>query len=372
MAGTGKLADLADKLRSLKSGRPLGTALIGFDGYIDRVVRLKKNQMDPPDLFEHIGDFARHIQEHPGSSQDIAVKRISEKIGGNGPLMAESLSVKNVAVSCIGAFGYPEMNPGFDEFSKKAALFSVDQNAFTLALEFNDAKIMLAETEALDRINWEKLVSVIGEEKLGALIQEADIIGVTNWSGLSKSNDILEGILSVFPRLFWDRKRLCFFDLADPSGKSTEQFRDLFRLIEKLSSWFDIILGLNRKETVFVYNHFFNRQEKSFDETMAVKLAETMALEEVVIHGAGLAAAADKKNYRAVQGTTIQSPVILTGAGDNFNAGYCLGKLCGFDVMSCLYLADISASLYVQQGFSAGIDAIIMYIEHFLLTRSFT
>jgi hypothetical protein len=368
MAGEDILTALKDKLRSLKFEKPLGTALIGFDGYIDRIVRLKKNQMDPSDFFEYIGDFARHIQEQPGSSQDIAIKRISEKIGGNGPLMAESLAVKNVAVSCIGAFGYPEINSSFDELSKKAALFSVEQNAFTLALEFNDAKIMLAETETLDCIDWKKLVSVLGEEKLGALIQEVDIVGITNWSGLSKSNDILEGILGILSRSCQGGKRLCFFDLADPSGKSREQFRDLFRLMEKLSPWFDIILGLNRKEAILVYNHFFNCREKSFDETMAVKLADAIALKEVVIHGAGLAAVADKKNYRTVQGITIQSPVILTGAGDNFNAGYCLGKLCGFDIISCLYLADISASLYVQQGFSADIDAIITYIEHFLLT----
>jgi sugar/nucleoside kinase (ribokinase family) len=100
---------------------------------------------------------------------------------------------------------------------------------------------------------------------------------------------------------------------------------------------------------------------------MAVKLVNAMALEEVVIHGAGMAAAADKKTYRSVQGITVQSPVILTGAGDNFNAGYCLGKLCGFDIVLCLYLADISASIYVQRGFSADIDAIITHIEHFLL-----
>jgi hypothetical protein len=368
MFDAGVLAALVDKLRSLKYAGSLGTALIGFDGYIDRVVRLKKNQMDPPDFFEYIGDFARHIQEQPGSSQDIAIKRISEKIGGNGPLMAESLAVKNIAVSCIGAFGYPEINSGFDELAQKAVLFSVEQNAFTLALEFNDAKIMLAETEMLDRINWKRLVSVFGEEKLFSLIHEADIVGFTNWSGLSKSNDILEGILGILSGPFKDKKRLCFFDLADPSGKSAEQFRDFFRLMERLSSWFDIILGLNRKETVFVYNNFFNCRAGSFDETMAIKLAEAMALKEVVIHGAGLAAVADKKNYRAIRGMTIQPPVILTGAGDNFNAGYCLGKLCGLDITSCLYLADISASLYVKQGFSANIDAIIMYIEHFLLT----
>jgi bifunctional ADP-heptose synthase (sugar kinase/adenylyltransferase) len=368
MPDTGVLIALADKLRSLKSAQPLGTALIGFDGYIDRVVRLKKNQMEPPDFFEYIGDFARHIQEQPGSSQDIAIKWISEKIGGNGPLMAESLVAKNIIVSCIGAFGYPEINSGFDELAKKAALFSVEQNAFTLALEFNDAKIMLAETEMLDRIDWKRLTSVLGEEKLFALIHEADIVGFTNWSGLSKSNNLLEGIISLLSGSPKDKKRLCFFDLADPSGKSAEQFKDLFRLMEKLSPWFTIILGLNRKETVFVYNHFFNCRVKSFDETMAIKLAEAMALEEVVIHGAGLAVAADKKNYKTIRGITIQPPVILTGAGDNFNAGYCLGKLCGLDITSCLYLADICASLYVRQGFSADIDAIIMYIEHFLLT----
>jgi hypothetical protein len=364
------LAALVDRLHAQEHQKPFGTSLIGFDGYIDRVVRLKKNQHEYPDFFEYIGEFSQHIQENKGKSLDITVRRLSEKIGGNGPLMAESLAAKNVPTICIGAMGYPEIHPVFDPLSKICRLISVEQPAFCLALEFSDAKIMLGETEALDRIDWEKLIFVAGEENIISMITGSDIVGFTNWSGLSKSNNLLRGILqSVCPRLN-GKKRILFFDLADPSCKSEKQFADFFQLVEELSCYFDIILGLNAKETVLLYNHYFNCRENSFSEKMIQKLVGSITIREIVAHDSDWAVAADKENAIArTKSIKTASPVMLTGAGDNFNAGYCLGKLCFLDMVTCMYLGNISASFYVKHGFPATIHEIIAYIEQILHTR---
>ena len=346
-------------------GNPRGRALIGFDGYIDRVVRLKKSQRDPPEYFESIGDFSGFLRSYPGKSMDIGIRRISEKIGGNGPLMAESLAVKDVKTCCIGAFGYPGISDIFKALAEKCTLISVEQPAFAMALEFNDAKLMLGENEPLDHIDWEKLMAVMEEEEIYSRIDESEIIGFTNWSGLSKSNDILKGLVrSVCPRL-GSKKKILFFDLADPSCKTEEQFEDFFELLKELSGPFDITLGLNAKETVLVYNRFFRCREEEFTDAMIAKLAEAMPVKEVVVHGPDWAAASEAGNkYGRIRGIKAANPRVLTGAGDNFNAGYCLGKLYSLDITACLYLGNISASFYVKNGFPAGISDILKWLTH--------
>ena len=339
----------------------LGTALIGFDGYIDRVVRIKKDQNVPAALFESTGDFAEYILKRRGKSVDLALLRQSEKIGGNGPIMAESLALKNIQTVCIGAMGYPKLNPVYHRLNNMCRLLSVEETAFTLALEFNDAKLMLAEKESLDRVNWERLCTIIGEEELASLVIGTDLLAFTNWSGIAQSNDILSGIAA----LKRNNKGILFLDLADPSCKSPEQFAELFSLIEKLSSSYNIIMGFNNNELLIMYNHFFGAHKTVFDRNMVSELVDALPLDEIVIHGIDWAEAHSRdKHCVEVVGEKVANPVILTGAGDNFNAGYCWGKLCSLDSEACLYLGNISATMYVERGHPVGIQDIVSFIEN--------
>jgi hypothetical protein len=296
---------------------------------------------------------------------DITVRRISEKIGGNGPIMAESLAAKDVETCCAGAFGYPEIQSVFKPLEKICTLVSLEQAAFTLALEFTDSKLMLGETESFGRIDWQRIVSVMGEKEFLSHINKSQIIGFTNWSGLPKSNSILKGILQSFCPEPENKKKILFIDLADPSFKTEEQFAEFFVLLKELSEIFNITLAMNAKETVIVYNRFYRRQEETFSETMAQRLAEEMPVKEIVIHGTDWAIALEKGNpCMRIKSRRIENPRVLTGAGDNFNAGYCLGKLCSLTLTSCLFLGSVSAALYITNGTPAGIPGIIAHIEN--------
>ncbi|MDR0448115.1 MAG: hypothetical protein LBH07_05560 [Treponema sp.] len=347
---------------------PSGRVLVGFDGYVDRIVRLKKNQRDPPDYFESIGEFTDFLRKYPDKSVDIGLRRINEKIGGNGPILAESLAAKNVNVYCIGAFGYPEILDVFKPLANMCSLVSVEQAAFTLAMEFNNAKIMLGENDSFDNITWDRLKEIMGEEDILKKINESEIFCFTNWSGLSKSNDILEGLVKyVYPGL--NSKKVLFFDLSDPSCKTVEQFDDFFKLLTELSGSFDITLGLNTKEMLLVYNRFFQSDEENYSDNMVMKLVEAMPVKEILVHGTDWAAASERTNkFTQIKGTKITNPRYLTGAGDNFNAGFCLGKLCNLDLTACLYLGNISAFYYVKTGIPAVISDIAGYIENELKT----
>ena len=370
---------LEETLAALRTGNsPRGRALIGFDGYIDRLVRLQKSQREPPEYFESISDFSAFLQSYPGKSMDITVRRTSEKIGGNGPIMAESLAVKDVKTRCVGAFGYPETIDVFKPLQNICSLVSLEQAAFTLALEFTDSKLMLGETESFNRIDWERITSVMGEKDFFSGINESDIIGFTNWSGMPKSNSILKGLLQFdtnkqpLSGRMEGKKKILFIDPADPSCKTEEQFAEFFTLIKQLSGIFNITLGINAKETVLVYNRFFQCREDVYSDALAQKLAEEMPVSEIVVHGTDWALALEKGNEcQRIKGTRIPNPLVLTGAGDNFNAGYCLGKLCSLNRAACLLLGNISASLYIQNGFPAGISGLTAYIENIILEERY-
>ncbi|WP_449406736.1 hypothetical protein [Mucilaginibacter psychrotolerans] len=46
----------------------------------------------------------------------------------------------------------------------------------------------------------------------------------------------------------------------------------------------------------------------------------------------------------------IANPTSYTGAGDNFNAAYCIGQLLGLDAGASLILANSSSNCYIKTG----------------------
>jgi len=50
----------------------------------------------------------------------------------------------------------------------------------------------------------------------------------------------------------------------------------------------------------------------------------------------------------AVKGPYISKPRITTGAGDHFNAGFCLGKLLGLDNAMSLLTGVATSGYYVR------------------------
>jgi len=64
-----------------------------------------------------------------------------------------------------------------------------------------------------------------------------------------------------------------------------------------------------------------------------------------------------------VDGPYIAKPVITTGAGDHFNAGFCLGKLLGFDNEGSVLLGVTTSGYYVRYGQSPGIPEIVTMLR---------
>jgi len=58
----------------------------------------------------------------------------------------------------------------------------------------------------------------------------------------------------------------------------------------------------------------------------------------------------------AVKGLFTAKPKITTGAGDHFNAGFCLGKLLGMDNPMALLVGVTNSGHYVRTAESPGVE----------------
>lgn len=360
MFDTNILKELEEALVSSKTLLGERPVLVGFDGYIDKLVRLKKNQKRPPEFFQTISEFSGLITSHSNQSCDIEVECISEKLGGNGPILADALAVKGVPVTCIGALGYPKVRSHFKQFAEHCTAISVEQPADTFAMEFYDGKLMFGDSGSLFNIDFALLCERVGFNRLCSLTDQCDLLCFTNWSGIFHSNDLLEGILSDIAPILSEKKRMMFFDLADPSPKEPEQFQQFFRLLNKMRKYFWVILGLNPNECRIVYNQFFCKEEASFSPDMLEELRIKFPCDEIVFHGIDSAGAGTKSTpMQEVQGDRIQRPKVVTGGGDNFNSGYCTGKLMGLSPALCACLGNLSSILYVADGIPPDLPRIL-------------
>jgi hypothetical protein len=82
-----------------------------------------------------------------------------------------------------------------------------------------------------------------------------------------------------------------------------------------------------------------------------------------LVHPIDRVVAYRKNQVLEVQGRLVTSPKVLTGGGDNLNAGYCLGLLGQLPFEQCVLLGIAASGSYIENGESPDITAIIKYIE---------
>ena len=59
----------------------------------------------------------------------------------------------------------------------------------------------------------------------------------------------------------------------------------------------------------------------------------------------------------------LENPLISTGAGDNFNAGFCIGQLIDLEAEQSLILANLLAACYMKNGQSPGLKELRSFVN---------
>ncbi len=336
------------------------SAFVGLDGFVDDILHVvdKRESADKYVRLPTIAQLAERLAGAAGRSTNVELVSQLNKLGGNGPIMANALASFGLKVSYLGILGYPNLHPVFADFAKRAEVHSIAEPGYTDALEFDDGKIMLGKHQSLKQMHWDNIKARFGRDKFAAKFGGADLVGFVNWTMLTYMSDIWAAVLKeVCPAMKGPRRKL-FIDLADPEKRTQADIRRALELVGAFQQYLDVVFGLNEKEGIEVGRNLgLKTDDHSPDGLLKLcqDIHQRVPVETVIIHPTAYALASGPDGTAVVQGPYTPKPKITTGAGDHFNSGFCLGKLLGFPTDRCLLTGVTTSGFYVRTGQSPAI-----------------
>ncbi len=336
------------------------TAFVGLDGFVDEILHAV-DKRESAEVFQRLPTIAKladRLAGAAGKSANLELVSQLTKLGGNGPIMANALAGFGLKVTYLGLLGYPNLHPVFQDFAKRAEVYSIADPGTTDALEFEDGKIMIGKHASLKQCTWENIKARFGRDKFAAKFGGSDLVGFVNWTMLPYMSELWQAILREVCPGMKGRRRVLFFDLADPEKRTRQDILRALDLIAQFEKYFDVILGLNEKEAHEIGEVFGLRPKTAGADGLAgfgLQVAAKIKIGTLVIHPVTCALAFSDGKAEVVNGPYAAKPMITTGAGDHFNSGFCLGRLLGLDNAMSLLTGVMASGYYVRTGQSPSI-----------------
>jgi hypothetical protein len=342
--------------------------VMGLDGFVDHILHAVETREDAENYIrmKNLKDLGDRISKAAGLSTSVEFVPINSKLGGNGPIMANALTSFGLDTTYIGALGVPSIHAVFEPMRDKCKLISIANPGQTDAVEFLDGKLMIGKRQSLKDVNWDNLKESVGIEKLIALLDESKLIGLENWTMLPYMTGIWKGILTeVLPHIDGNKEKYIFFDLADPENRLKADIVEALGVIQQFSSKFKVILGLNLKEAIEIGNILeisdgFSRMDL---ETLTTEIYKRLNIYSLVVHPVKEAAVVCDGEYSNTLGPFEPNPKLTTGAGDNFNAGFCLGQVLGLSPKESLIIGTATSGFYVRNAASPTFYELIEFLN---------
>jgi sugar/nucleoside kinase (ribokinase family) len=338
-------------------------SLIGFDGFIDTILHVVDTRQSATEYtrVSTLDAYGRRIVSAAGKSTNIEVVTQDVKLGGNGPIMANALASMGVPVTYCGMTGHPNTHEVFRQFESQAKLLPIAEPALTDAYEFDDGKLIVGKHATVAEVSYDTIVARVGEDRWWNTWNASQFVGMVNWTmlphltslwkTLQKQEDNIEALKD------WPRKRV-FIDLADPEKRTNEDLIEGLQTLAKFQKHHDVILGLNEKEAMQaaavldIHAGGDDATRESIIGDLSKQIREKLQISVCVVHPTAFAAASDEKSTAVVPGPYVANPKISTGAGDHFNAGFCIGQMAGLDLEQSLQIGVATSGYYVRTAIS--------------------
>ena len=331
--------------KTIETNTRVGKVFIGWDGNTDELLDVVDvRTSEGYDAIQTMEKLGMRIVKAGGKSCNIELIPKRTKLGGNGPILARALVEGGHKITLVGCVGAPELEELFKPLTDRCErVISLAPSALTQALEFNDGKVMLGKLQSFDQITWENLQEKIPDFQ--QIHEELDLFVSANWTMLLDMNRIWKKIADeIMPKLS-TKQRFMFVDLADPAKRSDEDVREGLAALSKLSERYDVALGLNASEG--------GRVAKVLGvDHLEGAIRQKLGLAMVIGHSSHGARIATESGTFEHEGPYCATPAITTGAGDNFNAGFCNGLLMGLDPQHALVCGIAASGFYVRNGHS--------------------
>ena len=339
---------------------------LGFDACIDNIVRVVKdrNEKNVTGFYTNSRQFGEFLTSREHKSCGIELQTHLSKAGGNMVITGNALGNLGIRTECIGTFGLPEILPVFKSISSNCVLHSIGDTITATALEFNDSKIILFDPGPYNDLNWEGIKNILGIDRIKKLLTGKQLISFLNWSEIKNSSRIWTGILEeVIPSLNLAEKKEYFFaDFSDCSRKTKEEIRSAIYLLERFRNYFKVVISLNQNEADQIAGAF-DLSGYSCDNEFIELLFGFINSDILVIHRSRDAIAYNGEVFEKCTTFFCEEPTVLTGGGDNFNAGFCYSLLNEFNLFQSLLVANAVSGTYVKTGISPSVEDLIGFLK---------
>lgn len=359
---------LADTLRQRSQDISKLRVVAGFDGFVDQLVQIVEERTD----LEHftpvptISRFAELLAASAGKSslREFVVHGLDA--GGCAVNLGDGIATLGARLDYFGTLGEPR-HPAFDAFATKCHSCTSwgREPGFTMAVEFQDGKTMFSSVSQLAEFNEAHLAGCLENGGFLAACVEASLIALTNWTlypHMSACWSLLQR--QVFSCL--EHRPWVFIDLVDPRGRSQADLRALLPVLTDFEKHTRCVLGGNLNEA----NVFASllglkpvNEEGQAVAALCEEIRQALNLHEVAIHCVTGAAVSAGDGTVWVDGPHTPSPKKSTGAGDRYNAGYCLGRMLDLSPAERCLLGTASSGFFVRNARSGTLGEIANLLE---------
>jgi hypothetical protein len=353
-------------LKSIDTSKYHLSALVGFDGFIDKIQKaIKSRHGEEIIYFKSINEYSEHLVNLSGRSGQFEIVTTQVKLGGNAPILSNALASLGVKSHCLGALGIPEINGVFQSLNPLVDKISVASPGHSQALEFTDGKVILSELSSFNDYNWNSIKQRFTVSNLQRIASECKLFALVDWANIPYALDIWSGFLEEVIKPHGKSDSLFLFDLCDPSKKSPGEIVAVLDLIGNFSKYGNVTLALNENEAIKIW---FSLNSKMEDEPPPLSQIGSFIyamtnIESLLIHPIDRTIVFQKHNITELYGHLVKEPIVLTGGGDNLNAGFGLGLLMGLDISQSMILGMATSGAFIKNGKSPDIQDLISYLD---------
>jgi len=342
----------------------------GFDGFVDEMIVVVGERRTPDDFapVPDIGTFAAMIAAAAGQSSLREIIVTAVQPGGCAVNLADGLASLGVTVDCFATIGEPP-HPAFGDIAVKCHGFSSwgSEPGRTLAFEFDDGKLMFSAVEQLAGFTPHSVRELLADGTFTAACECAQVIALTDWSLYPDMTRVWRLLQSEVFSLLAHRPAF-FIDLVDPSSRAAADIRDMAAILHEFEPVGPVTLGLNGNEANVlcrVHDVPSAPPDATPQQTLqqAVALRDLFGVTRVVIHRVSFAVSATAECGSTQPGPYSADTKKNTGAGDRFNAGFCLGLALGLDDTESLALGCAASGFFVRTARSASSQELVGFLE---------
>lgn len=344
-----------------------GKILLGCDGFVNETYEIVEERKSLTDVttMQNLRMFGELLVDRAdgGVGVELIPKRRCE--GGFGVNTARLASVLGLNPVLPGLYGKNEIDPAFAEFQGSCRLYSLGDPALTIALEFNDGKVLMSNLQAVSNLTWNDFEAFFGPEKLSEMFSDVAILGLGYWSLTADFDNLFKGFMKQYESLKAPRRM--FFDFADIKKKSSESFMASLSLIASFNSKIPMTLSLNEHEVFELFKRTGVDCEDRAPAAVAAALTiarQKIGFDELVVHTPEFAAASSTADGEAHALQERQTKVIRSaGAGDSFNGGYICASLGEIPIKERLVIANAATAFFVTHAAAPTREELVAQIE---------